>query len=266
VSGEVIVGDGGRRFAGRSDTNRLEEFEFDCFDAINPSFEVPARAFLRRIGLGHLFDELVRPSLDAGSALVAVAQRRRPWPPWGIGARTFSAIEIALPVGEGTAGLTSVLAVPEEATQIGLLAAVHTTLLQGLSERGVERVHFVVREAAPFSERIVAAAGFTPTSQLLLTESSRYWLYDASVEEHRRALGIQEAGPDDLLTGDALHGEHYDRAALFLLGVSQVLNPSWLELLEAAEIIANTGPGRVAECLPPGGPPRPGGGEGERRM
>ncbi|MEV6778650.1 hypothetical protein [Streptomyces syringium] len=236
--------------------NLLEEFELDCVSTVSTSFEVPARAFLRRIGLARLFDELIRPTLDEGSALVAVAQRTRPWPPWGVGARTISALEIALPLAEGTAGLTSVLAAPEESTEIGLLAAVHATLLDGVAERGVERVHLTVREGAVFSERLLRCAGFQRTDSLMLTEHARYWLHDADIEGHRRAIGLDSAGTDELLTGEALEGDRYSRAALFLLGVSRALAPSWHEELTAGEIIANTGPGMVAQCLPPGGVPR----------
>ncbi|MGW7297488.1 hypothetical protein [Streptomyces sp. NPDC054829] len=236
-------------------TNRLEEFELDCVSEVDPSFDVPARAFLRRIGRSRLFDELIRPALDEGSALVAVARRTRPWPPWGIGARTISAMEIAVPRAEGTAGLTSVLAVPEEGTEIGLLAAVHATLLDGLAERGVDRVHLTVREGAAFGEWLAARAGFERSDSLVLTEHSRYWLHDAPIEEHRRAIGIEGADVDDLVTGGALKEDAYASAALYLLGVTQALGPSWDEQLIAGEIIANTGPGMVAACLPPGGPP-----------
>ncbi|OEJ36538.1 hypothetical protein [Streptomyces agglomeratus] len=236
-------------------TNRLEEFEFDCVSAVDPSFEVPARAFLRRIGRSRLFDELIRPALDEGSALVAVAQRTRPWPPWGIGARTISAMEIAVPRAEGAAGLTSVLAVPEESTEIGLLSAVHATLLDGLADRGVERVHLTVREGAAFGEWLASGAGFARSDSLVLTEHSRYWLHDATISEHRRAIGLEEANVDDLLTGGALKGDAYTRAVVYLLGVAQALAPSWDEQLTAGEVIANTGPGMVARCLPPGGPP-----------
>ncbi|MGB2712156.1 MAG: hypothetical protein WBC33_11650 [Conexibacter sp.] len=236
--------------------DRLEEFQLDCYDTPDREFEVPVRAFLRRIGIPHVFDELLRPTMEEGSTLVALAVRQRPWPPWGIGARSVSALALATPVGDTSAGLASVLTVPEEAAAVELQAAVHHTLLEGLVGRGVERVHFVVKEGSPFGERIVAGAGFEPTSNLVLTEEARYWLHEANLSSHRQAIGIDNASADELITGEALDNGAFERAALFLLGVSRALEPWWREDVRSSEIIANTGPGRVAECLPPGGPPR----------
>ena len=241
-----------------TEASRLEEFEVDCFDKQDAAFEVPVRAFLRRSGLGHVYDELLRPTMEEGSTLVALAQRQRPWPPWGVGARTVSAMAIATPVAERTAGLGGVIAADEEATEVGLLAAVYQALLDGLSERGVERVHYVVREGGRFGERLMGAAGFERSSNLILTEEARYWLHDAEIPSHRRALGIEGRDGDELITGDGLDAEAFERTALFLLGVSRALDPWWRESVRAAEVIANTGPGQVAEGLPPGGPPKPG--------
>jgi hypothetical protein len=237
---------------------RLEQFELDCYDTADTAFEVPVRAFLRRGGLEHVFDELLRPTMAENSTLVALAVRNRPWPPWGVGARTVSALAIATPVTETTAGITGVLAVPEETTSIALLAGVYRTLLDGLGERGVERVHLVVKEGSSFGERLVAAAGFEPTSNLMLTEDARYWLHDSDLVRHRSALAINDCTVDELVSGEALSGAAFDRCALFLFGVSRALDPWWRELIRAPDIIANTGPGRVAECLPPGGPPKRG--------
>jgi hypothetical protein len=161
-------------------------------------------------------------------------------------------------VAEGAAGMAGVIAAAEEATEIGLLAAVYQALLDGLAERGVERVHYVVREGGRFGERLVGAAGFERTSNLILTEEARYWLHDAEIATHRRALGIDGRDRDELILGGALDGEAFERTALFLLGTARALEPWWREQLRVAELIANTGPGRVAECLPPGGPPKPG--------
>jgi hypothetical protein len=235
--------------------DRLEEFELDCFEAVDAAFEVPVRAFLRRVGLGHHYDELLRPTMEEGSTLVALAVRRRPWPPWGVGARTVSAMAVATAVTDSTAGLAGMLAVPEEATSVGLLAAVHQTLLDGLAERGV-RPHLVVKEGSELGGRIAAAAGFEPTSNLILTEDARYWLHDADIAVHKEALGIEGRSADELIAGEAWEGRAFESTALFLLGVSRALEPWWREEVRAAEVIANTGPGRVAECLPPGGPPK----------
>ncbi|HEY6550663.1 MAG TPA: hypothetical protein VIY71_05625 [Solirubrobacterales bacterium] len=238
-----------------SGNDRLEEFEIDCYEVADTAFEVPVRAFLRRIDLGYVYDELLRPTLEEGSALVALAVRRRPWPPWGIGARTVSAMAIATSVSDATAGLTGVLVAPEEATSIGLLAASHHTLLDGLQARGVEMAHHVIKEGSEFGERLAAAAGFERTSSLILSEDARYWLHAADIARHREALGIDGEDVDRLISGEALDDETLDRVSLYLLGISRAIDPWWREQVRAGEVIANTGPGRVAECLPPGGPP-----------
>ncbi|MEU1817002.1 hypothetical protein ABZ543_17665 [Streptomyces roseifaciens] len=131
-----------------------------------------------------------------------------------------------------------------------------------------ERVRPTVREGAAFSTWLLGEAGFGRSDSLVLTEHSRYWLHDATIEVHRQAIGLGDAGADELLTGEAFKNggsggrnstsagdDRYARAALFLLGVHRALEPAWREELPAGEVIANTGPGMVAQCLPPGGVP-----------
>jgi hypothetical protein len=241
---------------------RLDTFELEYHDTLDADLEPPVRAFLRRVGLGHVYDELLRPTMAEGATVVAMAVKRRPWPPWGVGAMTLSAMAIATSVDRRTAGVCAVLAVPEEATAIPLHAATYVTLLEGLADRGVERVHHVVREGSELGHRIGAIAGLEPSPHLILTEHARYWLHDAEIARHRDAIGLSEHGVDELLAGEGLAHGAFDRVALFLLGVSAALAPWWREEVAAGEIIANTGPGRVAECLPPGGPPK----HGEREI
>ena len=87
-------------------------------------------------------------------------------------------------------------------------------------------------------------------------------MHDAEIARHRDAIGLSEQSVDGLLAGDGFARGTFDRVALFLLAVSTALAPWWREEVAAGEIIANTGPGRVAECLPPGGPPK----HGEREI
>jgi hypothetical protein len=237
------------------DIDRIEQFRFETLDKPDERLVPPLRAFFRRLEVGHIYDEVILPTLQEGSSLITVAIRDRPWPPWGIGAQSISALVFFHPIGEGTAGLGNVFVAEEEQTSIGLMAAVYMEGINQLAQRGVERVHFVVREEAPFSSRVLAMAGFERTSHPFLTEYARYWLHDALLNDHTTALGLQDTSTIRLLA-DEIDSRDYERTALFLLTLNLSFMPYWKDRLRITEVIPNTGIARVAECAPPGGPPK----------
>jgi hypothetical protein len=206
------------------------------------------------MGLAHVFDELISPGLEDGAGLAVMAVRDRPWPPWGIGAQSISALTFIHPIGEGRAGLANVLAVPEEEMSIGLLAAVYREGLNLLAERSTNRIHLVAREETFLAGRVLASTGFTKTSHQYITETARYYLHEADVNTHLAALGIADRTPLQLL-GNDFTGSALEKVALFLLTLNASFTAFWKESARAPELIPNLAVARVAECLPPGGPP-----------
>ena len=235
-------------------SNRIEQFRLETLDEPDDKLAPAMRSFFRRLGVGHIYPEVILPTLQDGSSLVTVAIHDRPWPPWGIGAQAVSALAFFHPVSDGHAGLSNVFVVEEEQTSVGLIAAVYREALDQLARRGVERAHFVVRDEAALSMHVLGEAGFQRTSHPFLTEQARYWLYEAELGDHIAALGLQDSSPLELLA-DQFEGAAFDRVALFLMTLNLSFLPYWQDRLRAPEIIPNTGIAANAECLPPGGTP-----------
>jgi hypothetical protein len=233
---------------------RTEQFRFVCLAKHDSKVTMPVQAFFRRIGLPRVFDELVAPGLEDGSGMAVMAMRDRPWPPWGIGAQSVSAITFIYPIGEERAGLSNVFALPEEELSIGLLAAVYREALSLLAERSTKRVHFVTRGGPHLAGRVLAAAGFADTGIPYITEAARYSFHEAELSAHLAALGVADSTPLQLL-GDEFPGAVLDRMALYLLTLNAAFGGYWRETVRAPEVIPNTAIARVAACAPPGGAP-----------
>lgn len=234
---------------------RTEQFRFINLTENDPRAMLAVRAFFRRIGLSRVYDELVVPGLDEGSGMAVMAVRDRPWPPFGIGAHSVSALCFVYPIGEGRAGLANVFALPEEELSVGLLGAVYREALALLAERGVEHVHFVTREGAHLPAHVLSKVGFERTGIPYITDAARYTFFEAAISSHLAALGVNEMTPLQLV-GDECSEAVLDRLSLFLLTVNAAFAAYWADTLSAPLLIPNTAVPRVSACNPPGGVPR----------
>ena len=167
-----------------------------------------------------------------------MAIRDRPWPPFGPGAQTISALTVFHPVSEDTAGLGNVFLVDEELTSMGLMMAVYREGLDQLTERGIQLVHWVVRENAPLSTRVLLECGFAVTDLPYVTDGARYWIYEAPIESHLGALGFRDRTPLQLLAGD-VDADRFDRAALYLTAINLSFLPYWADRVRDPEVIPN---------------------------
>lgn len=239
------------------DRQRLEQFEFRVLDRINAGTRPALHAFFRRTHLSHIFDEIVVPALENKQALLSIATTTRPWPRWGLGGKSVAAIALATPLHSRSAGLAAPILIPDEHMSIGLAAAVHLALLTELESRAITHVHHVVREHAYVTTGVLGHAGFTGTSQVVVDAAARYWVCESSIAEHKTRLGMAAASTDEMLLTDAAWKSDAQQHALglYLMTVSRALEPWLLERGRRHDLIIDTGPGIVAECAPPGGPP-----------
>jgi len=233
---------------------RTEQFRFVSVTEEDAKSTLAMRTFFRRIGLSRVYDEMVAPGLQDGSGLAVMAVRDRPWPPFGIGAQSVSAMCFIYPIGEGRAGMANVFALPEEELSIGLLAAVYREALDVLAERGTKWVHFVTREDSNFAAHVLRNAGFEETGIPYITDAARYCFHEAGIAAHLGALGIADSTPLQLLA-DEFPESTLERVALYLLMLDRTFSGFWNESVKAPEIIPNMAVARVAACAPPGGPP-----------
>jgi hypothetical protein len=165
-----------------------------------------------------------------------------------------SALCFVHPIGDGIAGVANVFAVPEEELSIGLQAAVYREALDQLAARSAHRIHLVTREDTFLAGHVLAGAGFKPTGHPYITEVAKYYLHEADLTAHLVALGIAGCTPLQLLAHE-FPAAALEKTALFLFTLNLSFSAYWRETVRGPELIPNTALARVAECLPPGGPP-----------
>src|SRR6266436_5270664 len=59
----------------------------DQFSELDDAAGVAMRSFFRKLGVPHLFEERILPTLRTPDSSIFAAVRDRPWPPWGHGSR-----------------------------------------------------------------------------------------------------------------------------------------------------------------------------------
>jgi hypothetical protein len=184
----------GAIFLDRNAATRVE-----MFDELSEIATAALRAFFRRIGAPHVVDEVVLPLLAEGDSQVFAAVRDRPWPPWGLGARTVVAVLQTHLVADGCWGLSPVYVADEDLTNVGLSAALYKEALDFLAVDPGAEVDYLVAEGSLLADRHLRQSGFERTEDVFVTESARYLTYRQDVGKLRSRLGLDRVDTADLL-------------------------------------------------------------------
>src|SRR5438105_7592768 len=235
----------------KNDTVRI-----DSFQQLDDHFAVSLMSFFRQLDAPHLYLERVRPILRAGDSTIYAAVRERPWPPWGLGARRIGALCQTHPVGTGSYGLSPVYTSDEHATNIGLMAAVYSEVLEGLRRDGKAEVNYLVVEGSVFADHILRGAGFAKSDDLVAVDDElRYAFYRADAGEVAGALGFDRVSVPELLAHE-VDDKTFDRLASYFSALALASQPNrWVDRL-VREIIA-IDVGLFDASLPGGTPPTP---------
>ncbi|MFD8085333.1 hypothetical protein ACFV4F_26955 [Kitasatospora sp. NPDC059722] len=206
--------------------------------------------FLRRLGLGHLLDEVLVPLTARARTRIAVAFEERPWPPSGIGARTLRGVAVAVVSDNGQSLLTPAFLSVRDATNVGLAAAMTKFLFEDLAGAGVDWVSLFVNEQSAVVSGELADVGFVPRQARILTGGAEFTAYSASPPAVLKELGL-----DATRLGDAL-ALNLDRARIsrltgFHLALAAGIAPHWAGDTRWAEVFP--GFDELLMTLPPGG-------------
>lgn len=227
--------------------DRVEEFDDDL--------SVAVRSFFREVDAPHLFDERVAPILHSPDSQVFLAVRDRPWPPWGLGSRKVGALVQVQKVDATTYGLSPVYAADEDATNIGLSAAVYADALEELSREEGTEVSYAVIEGSVLVDRVLRKVGFEPSDDLIVTEKDRYRLYRVPAATLRHNLGLDRLSVPELLAHE-IDDDTFERLALFLATLHLGSQPTRFNDRVVREILTIVG-GLFDASLPGGVPPSP---------
>jgi hypothetical protein len=215
---------------------RIEMFD----DVPEIDFEVAVRAFCRNLGIAHLYEERILPTLKEDDSAVFAGIIDRHWPPWGLGAHTVLALCQIHLVGDKRYGVSPVFASRPNLTNFGLQAAVFKEALEQISKKQGE-VNYLVRDGALFSSRLLTSVGFSRVNEYFKTDVGQYAIHRAPAADVLKRLGL-DASAADLLAED-LDPAAFTTVSSFLGGLS--LAPGSL----TREIIAIDG--GLDDSLPP---------------
>src|SRR4051794_27173516 len=109
--------------------HRNESTRIDVLDELNDYALAAVRVFARQIGAPHLVDEVIRPIFCEGDSQIVAAVQDRPWPPWGLGARTINALCQTHAVSDDSYAASPVYVTDHDLTNVGLVSAVYKEAL-----------------------------------------------------------------------------------------------------------------------------------------
>ena len=226
-----------------------ERLELQTTNNLVSEFRPELAAFLRRLSLAHLLDEVFGPLVETTRTKAAVAFEQRPWPPAGVGARSLSGFGIAVVSDDGQALLTPVMMSAHHQTNVGLATALTKMLFEDLIDEGVESVAFFVNVLSTVVSGELDRAGFEPRAARLLSDGAEFVAFAASPRKVLDALGVQDARVGDVLALN-LERSQVSQLAAFHFSLTAGVSNHWGERTQWADVF----PGLIDwVALPPGG-------------
>jgi hypothetical protein len=227
----------------------------DQTQELDPHHTVAVMSFFRRLDVPHLFQERVLPTLEAGNSSVFLAIRDRPWPPWGLEARTVAAFCQVNAVSPTGVGVSPVYTADEDATNLGLVAALYAEVLVELTRSERTEVNYLVIEGSTYAGRVLRSYGFKPSEDRLVTDEHRYVFYRADAGALRERLGLDRVSVPELLAHE-VDDETFQRHALYFSTLNLASQATRLNDRVMREIIWVDG-GLFDASLPGGVGPAP---------
>jgi hypothetical protein len=174
----------------------------DVFEELSTITEAALRQFFRGLDVPQYMDEVLIPRLKLGDAQIYATVRDRPWPPWGLGARTFSAVCEIHSVAPESWAVSPVHLAKEDLTNVGLASALYKEVLETLAISQTAEVCYLAAEGSVLADHVLCANGFSRDEDVFLTEQARYFTYRANVRELLKQLCLDDVPVPDLLAHD----------------------------------------------------------------
>lgn len=184
-------------FDGRNLCTRI-----DVFEEPSTTWVAALKQFFRHLGAPQYVDEVLLPTLELGDTQVFCAVRDRPWPPWGLGARTISAVCEAHEVAPESWAISPVYIAEEDVTNVGLVCAIYKEVLQSLAISKTSEVCYLAVEGSVLADYALSSVGFRRDEDVFLTEKARYFTYRASAGKLLKQLKLEKLTTPDLLAHD----------------------------------------------------------------
>lgn len=227
-----------------------DQVRIDQTQELDPHAAVAVMSFFRRLDVPHLFQERVLPTLEAGDSSVFLAIRDRPWPPWGLGGMTVAAFCQIHAVSPTGVGVSPVYTADQDATNLGLVAALYAEVLEELTRSEHSEVNYLVLEGSAYASRVLRSYGFEPSQDVLVTDEHRYVFHRTNAGALRERLGLDRVSVPELLAHE-VDDETFQRHALYFSALHLASQPTRLKDGVMREIIGIDG--GLFDALLPGG-------------
>src|SRR6267142_27810 len=232
--------------------SRNQSTRVDLFEDTNDRDLAALRSFTRRLGASHLLDEVILPTLRGGDSQLVAAVQDRPWPPWGLGARTVTALCQTEAVSDASYAISPVYVTEQDLTNIGLITAVFKEALELLVSNPRAEVCYLVAEGSTLADRLMRANGFQKSEDVFVTWNARYYTYRSPAADLLRHLGLHKLSTPDLLAHDQ-PDLWLEKNALFHQTIFLASRAEWLtDSQVASEIVRLVRGGHASK---PGGVP-----------
>jgi hypothetical protein len=206
---------------------RNQSTRFDLIEDVNDHEMAALRSFTRRLGAPQLLDEVILPIMRGGDSQLVAAVQDRPWPPWGLGARTITALCQTEAVSDASYAVSPVYVTEQDLTNIGLISALFKEALEQLIVNPRAEICYLVAEGSTLADRVMRANGFKRSEDVFVTWNARYYTYRAPAGEVLHALGLERFSTPDLLAHDQPDA-WLDRNAVFHQTIYLGSRAEWL--------------------------------------
>lgn len=230
---------------------RNSRTRIDVFTELTPTSSAALREFFRRLGAPGYMEEVLLPTLELGDSQIFCAVRDRPWPPWGLGARTISAVCEVHSVAPDSWAISPMFMGDEEVTNVGLACALYKELLETLAVSETAEVCYLAAEGSVLADHVLRANHFRRDDDVVLTEKARYFTYRTTAKELLKRLDLDERSTPDLLAHDFPESVLTTNALFH----QSILLASRAEFLHDYIIPEVIGLGRGGHASKPGGVP-----------
>jgi hypothetical protein len=177
-----------------------DSLRFEEFTEIDDVSVIATRMFFRELGLPHLVDEYVLPTFKTAGSSIFAAVKDRPWPPWGHGSKSIIAFAQTLSIADKSYAVGPVRVRPQQASNIGLRAALYKETIESLTKEDKAEVNYLVIEGSALTDQLLTSVGFKRTPELVQTDDAKYFFYSANCVELLTHLKLDRASVPELLT------------------------------------------------------------------
>jgi hypothetical protein len=155
------------------------------------------------------------------------AVRDRPWPPWGLGARTITALCQTEAVSDASYAISPVYVTDQDVTNIGLISAVYKETIEQLAIHPRAEICYLVAEGSILADHLLRMMGFKKSEDVFVTSNARYYTYRVLAEQLLDSLGLRKLSTPDLLAYDQVD-KWLEKNALFHQTIFLGSKAEWL--------------------------------------